>query len=287
MKTLLILLGTAVTCALGYWAEPKLRPHITLLRPAASQKALTPADTGTTAALPATDHHVLFPDKVTLKSDVEFSDQKSGLKMTMTAGSEVRLLRVEGGNAIVRPGETEYSILVPIKNTDFEARFGGTETTAADPAPDTEPASPEPDADPMPDAGTDADSETEPMPDADSETEPMPDTDTETEPMPDPDAQPESDTESDTPLLAPKLTDIVEIMKFSIRNGGVKEFKIEDVLEWTAGPEETVDGELFQTGNLSYKAETLFGVKTIQAKALIRDGQVQRWIWPKSGVEIP
>jgi hypothetical protein len=277
MKTLLILLGTAVTCALGYWAEPKMRPHITLLRPAASQKALTPADAGPTAALPAADPHVLFPDKVTLKSDVEFSDQKSGLKMTMTAGSEVRLLRVEGGNAIVRPGETEYSILVPIKNTDFEARFGGTETTAADPVPDTEPPSPEPDAEPMPDADAETGAEPEPMPDAD----------TETGPMSDPDAQPETETEPDTPLTAPKLTDIVEIMQFSIRNGGVKEFKIEDVLEWSAGPEETVDGELFQTGNLSYKAETLFGVKTIQAKALISDGQVQRWIWPKSGVEIP
>ena len=39
-------------------------------------------------------------------------------------------------------------------------------------------------------------------------------------------------------------------------------------------------------GTLTYKAETIFGVKTIQAKALITDGKVQRWIWPKSGMEI-
>jgi hypothetical protein len=37
---------------------------------------------------------------------------------------------------------------------------------------------------------------------------------------------------------------------------------------------------------LSYKAETIFGIKTIQAKAYIRDGRVSRWVWPKSGLEI-
>jgi hypothetical protein len=47
-----------------------------------------------------------------------------------------------------------------------------------------------------------------------------------------------------------------------------------------------VDGQPFQTGSVTYKAETIFGVKTIQAKALIKGGKVQRWIWPKSGMEI-
>jgi hypothetical protein len=79
---------------------------------------------------------------------------------------------------------------------------------------------------------------------------------------------------------------VVVIMQESIRDGQIKEFKFEQVLGWKAGEDETVDGEPFQTGLVSYKAETIFGVKTIQAKALIQNGKVARWIWPKSGMEI-
>jgi hypothetical protein len=79
---------------------------------------------------------------------------------------------------------------------------------------------------------------------------------------------------------------VVEIMKTSIRNGQIKEFAFNQVLGWKAEANETVDGEVFQTGSASYKAETIFGVKTIQAKALIKGGKVKRWIWPKSGMEI-
>jgi hypothetical protein len=75
-------------------------------------------------------------------------------------------------------------------------------------------------------------------------------------------------------------------MQESIKAAQIKEFTFDQVLEWTAGPDETVDGETYQTGLASYKAETIFGVKTIQAKALIKGGKLQRWIWPKSGMEI-
>lgn len=79
---------------------------------------------------------------------------------------------------------------------------------------------------------------------------------------------------------------MVKVMQESIRGAQVKEFTFDQVLGWEAGGDETVDGEIFKTGTVSYKAETIFGVKTIQAKALIKDGKVQRWIWPKSGMEI-
>ena len=75
-------------------------------------------------------------------------------------------------------------------------------------------------------------------------------------------------------------------MQDSIRAGQIKEFTFDQVLGWEAGADETVDGGTFKTGTVSYKAETIFGVKTIQAKALIQDGKVLRWIWPKSGMEI-
>lgn len=75
-------------------------------------------------------------------------------------------------------------------------------------------------------------------------------------------------------------------MQESLRSGQIKEFTFDQVLDWKAGTEEAVDGENYATGLVSYKAETIFGVKTIQAKALIKDGKVAKWIWPKSGMEI-
>jgi len=75
-------------------------------------------------------------------------------------------------------------------------------------------------------------------------------------------------------------------MKASINAGEIKEFTSDQVLDWQPGETETSDGESYQTGIASYKAETVFGVKTIQAKALIKGGKVAKWLWPKSGMEI-
>ena len=75
-------------------------------------------------------------------------------------------------------------------------------------------------------------------------------------------------------------------MQASIRSGDVKEFTYKQVISWKALEDETVEGEVLNTGAVSYKAETIFGVKTIQAKAHIKDGQIQRWFWPKSGMDI-
>ena len=88
------------------------------------------------------------------------------------------------------------------------------------------------------------------------------------------------------PTAATGPVDVVKVMQESIRSAQVKEFTFDQVLGWEAAAEETVDGEVFKTGLVSYKAETIFGVKTIQAKALIKGDKVQRWIWPKSGMEI-
>lgn len=78
----------------------------------------------------------------------------------------------------------------------------------------------------------------------------------------------------------------VEAMQASIRGGKIKEFTFEQVLKWEPAADETVEGETYVIGLASYKAATIFGEKTIQAKALIKDGIVQKWIWPKSGMEI-
>ena len=104
-------------------------------------------------------------------------------------------------------------------------------------------------------------------------------------------ASPEPSVEEsppEPPAAAPLTPseDPVEAMKTSVRSGAIKEFTFDQVLKWEPTADEAVDGENHQIGLASYKAETVFGTKTIQAKAFIKDGVVQKWVWLKSGMEI-
>ena len=85
---------------------------------------------------------------------------------------------------------------------------------------------------------------------------------------------------------APADSDVVQVMQASIDAGQIKEFTKAQVLSWATSTDEIADGETYQIGLAAYKAETIFGIKTIQAKAMIQSGKVVRWIWPKSGMEI-
>ena len=79
---------------------------------------------------------------------------------------------------------------------------------------------------------------------------------------------------------------IVSAMQESIKAGAVKEFTFDQVVSWEEGEQVERDGVTYQSGMAAYKAETIFGVKTIQAQALLQDGKVVKWIWPNSGMEI-
>jgi hypothetical protein len=104
---------------------------------------------------------------------------------------------------------------------------------------------------------------------------------------PAPPTEPAPLTESvDAPAPAPTDSDVVQVMQASIDAGQIKEFTKAQVLRWKASTDEIADGETYQIGLAAYKAETIFGIKTIQAKAMIQSSKVVRWIWPKSGMEI-
>lgn len=139
------------------------------------------------------------------------------------------------------------------------------------PAPVTTVDPPSPAPDPAP----------EPM-DEPVQIDPEPAPEPETEPA---DAPPEPVVEEEPPAPAGDV-DVVAVMQASIRSGEIKEFNETQVQGWQAGEEEVSDGTTYQTGLVAYTAETLFGVRTIQAKAYIKDGKVERWIWPNSGMEI-
>lgn len=283
MKWLLFILGLGIAFVAGYNLEPSMRLQLTGVPPKANDAPAQVADAGEPApaavpapAVPGIDLASLtreqLPERVILKAEVEVSDASEDIKMKVPAGSRVALVRIENGNAVISPGGGPFEGIAPIAATDL------LEQLAANP--------------PGP-ATTVAQTDPEPAP----EPEPVAQLEPEPEPAPPP-AIAQNDVEMEQPAPTPEPApapapaapaapaDVVSIMQQSIRGGEIKEFTFDQVLGWKPEADETVDGETFQTGVAAYKADTIFGVKTIQAKALIKDGKVVRWIWPKSGMEI-
>lgn len=172
---------------------------------------------------------------------------------------------------------------------------------AADPGSGVPVPSPEPDPvpEPAPEPVVPVDPVPEPEPEPEPAPEPVPNPAPEPEPAPEPAAD-EDPVAAEDPVAEPmeeeavapgpaaKLDQagIVQLMQESIKAGSLKEFTFDQVLNWKAGEDEDFDGTTYQTGVAAYKAETIFGVKTIEAKALISEGKIQKWIWAKSGLEI-
>lgn len=264
MKFILFIVGIALSYVLGYMMEPQVRLSLTGQNPATAPVTPAPA-TSVSAPAPATvtlDLTKISPDQlpatVMLKAEAEISDASSGLKMKIEAGNKVKLLRIEGPNAVISPGAGPFEGRLPIASTDLLEQLAANPPAATPPAVVPEPVQPEP--------------EPAPTPDPVVTPEPEPTKPPEPEPTPTP-----------TPVVS---SDPVATMKQSIEAGQIKEFTAAQVLAWNKGDDETVDGVTYQTGLVDYKAETIFGEKTIQAKALISNGKVERWIWPKSGMEI-
>jgi hypothetical protein len=187
-------------------------------------------------------------------------------------------------------GESPYTITIPISKTDLiEQLITNPPSANTIPEPETE-ITPDPIPEPAPEPEVAAEPETtpepEPEPAAEPETTPETEVTEEPETAPEPEIAPEETSEPVTAGDESAADGIVAIMQASLNQGQIKEFTAEQVVSWTPGPEETIDGEVFQTGLVNYNAETIFGAKTIQAKALIKNGKVLRWVWPKSGMEI-
>lgn len=268
MKVFLFILGLVVVGICGYSFEPRFRLALTGKTPVEKRAISGPAEA--LASQSAVDLAKIpsdrLPSKVVLKAEAELVDSASDLKVKVSAGSQINLIRLEGSNVIISSGAGSFEGKVPIAQTDLMEQLAAMPDTPA-------PAEPEPVPTP----------ETAPVPTP----EPVPEPTLEPTPAAEPEPTPES-----APLAVPASAsagsgDAVAIMKASIQAGEIKEFTFDQVLEWLPGEgSETIDGQSYQTGIASYKAETVFGVKTTQAKALIQGGKVARWLWPKSGMEI-
>ncbi len=278
---------------LGYTLEPNLRFQLTGIEPGKAEmaqngKVILQMGEGSERIDLENLTPEQLPAKILINTDVEVADEGSGITMNIKAGNRVKLVRVEGANAVVSPGEGSYIGKIPVMDTDLLKQLAENPPTAkttpaaipeekATPEPATPPAgeSAEPPAMPEPPPVP------EPAPTATPDPEPTP----AAEPAPIPEPAPMTPA-GDQPVAAAGGGEVVKIMQDSLKTGQVKEFKFDQVTEWKAGEAETVDGETFQTGTALYKAVTFLGEKTIEAKAFIKGGKVTRWIWPRSGMEI-
>ncbi len=242
-------------------------PVATVTPAPATPEVTPPAATPPAAATPAIDVSKLTPEQlpqqVTLKIATEVADA-SGLKLKVDAGNRLKLVRIEGDQAVVSPGTSPFEGRVLISGTDLMEQLAANPSLATPNVTATDPGAP---AEPATTAVT-----TAPEPTAIT---------------PPPAAVEPSPQEAAKPIVAVvNPADLVEVMKAHIRSGNIKEFSFEQVLEWKAEADEVIDGKTYKTGLVRYQAETIFGMKTIEAKAIIQDGTVVRWIWPKSGLEI-
>lgn len=305
MKELLYFILILAAGGLGYHFEPQLRYPLTGIQPESKvipgTEELPGAEHPATPTAPSMDLSQLvpsqLPEKILLNVEAKVADTSSGLVLTIEAGNHVKPLRLAGENVFISPGSGAYVGQVAIADTDLVQQLIAHPPAIPSAAP-TEPAVATPETpavtptEPMiPATGDSQEPSTDakpPMPEPAAVTPaPVPESAPAAEtsaPVPAPDSAPAPDA---TPTSAAGASsDAVKAMQDSVRAGQIKEFKYDQVLDWKPGDNETVDGESYQTGLASYKAETIFGVKTIQAKALLKNGKVQRWIWPKSGMEI-
>jgi len=90
----------------------------------------------------------------------------------------------------------------------------------------------------------------------------------------------------ETPHETVETSPVIVAMQESFQNDGLKEFTEATPTRWQTGTDETIGGETYQTGLLDYLAQTPFGGKAMQVKALLQDGKVVKWVSITSGKEL-
>ncbi len=94
-----------------------------------------------------------------------------------------------------------------------------------------------------------------------------------------------------TPDLTPKNAELVDaefykIIRSSVTSGQVSEFKVNQVIDWKRLGKKTIDGVEYDEGVATYKAKTIFGEQNLEAKVLVKDGKVEKWLWGATDTEM-
>jgi hypothetical protein len=285
MKFFLFLFCMVSAGILGYMAEPNLRFRLTGKPPGVvGMSVVAPMANGNTQINLGSLTPDQLPKRVLLFSDVEVANPASGIKMRIQAGNEVNLVSIDGGTAWVSPSQGPFRGSLPVTETDLLQRLSANPPVVLTPAPAPEPI-PAPAPEPVPTPEPILAPEPTPAPEPIPAPEPQPVATPEPQPVAAPEPVPAPEPIATTGSSSSPEA-IVTLMKNSIKAAQIKEFTASQVQNWAAEANEILDGVTYQVGVVTYKAETIFGVKLIQAKALIQGGKVHRWIWPKSGMEI-
>lgn len=273
------LFGIALIAAAGYAGyrfEPQLRPAILSTSNSAApvvieEEVEEDAPAKPKHAAPKIDLASIqqgeFPDSVKLREEVTVTDA-TGQSMILPAGNKVKPVRLDDDKLVVSPAGTSYEGKIAPAATDFLEqvdlrRKSGAPITPPTPEPVTPtPVTPEP-------------TPAEPTP---VTPEPTPAEPTPVEPV-----KPEEPAVVDSNSAS---SDVVKLMQASLKNGQISEFKFEQVIGWKDAGTETIGGQSYHIGLAAYKAETIFGPNTLQAKALIQNGKVVKWVFVKSGLEM-
>ncbi len=192
-----------------------------------------------------------FPAKVELKVAHTISDPNRGVTMKLEKGIHVKPVRLQAGQLVVQPVGLPIESLIDVDSTDFKElvlprMHERLQIAAGNKGPVTAP--------PVTPAA----------------------------PEPAPPAVP-------APVPAADKLDaaaIVALLKADVEAGKVTEFKASQVTGWKAGEELEFDGSTYQTGLVTFKAETILGVQEHEAVALIEDGKVCKWMWAKTKLEM-
>ena len=87
-----------------------------------------------------------------------------------------------------------------------------------------------------------------------------------------------------TPALS--SVQMLELMKKSVTNRKVKEFAFQDVANWEITGVKEIDGNEYQVGEVTYEQNSIFGNKTLKAKALFQEEELVKWVWPETHAEM-
>lgn len=316
MKIHYSIISLLVVAGIGYIFEPQIRysltgktPDIKIVKsvPVKKEEAAKPTvlvDLNNWSA----DQ---LPKKVVLKSDAGISNEAGDLTVKVEAGSQINLTGINGSNAVISSGPGGLQGIVPISQTDLieqlaQMKKDGFVNTAPEKVEEQPPvmetsekvATVEPEAPEVAQVeeveeveevteGSVEAPETKPKEDVFSPFGDPVEEKSETPLVAETPEPEEVTSEEIKPATSQNSAEVVSMMKTSIENRDIKEFGMDQVTEWSNETTvETIDDKVYGVGMISYQAETVFGVKTIQAKALIQDGKVVSWLWPKSGMEI-
>ncbi len=291
MKAIVTVCAMIVAGALGFLVEPELRPMLT------GESAIVKNNDGDNSAKAILIKlNELTPEQlpkyVMIKKQSQY--ESAGITFTVPKGSLAELKGVENNMVSVVPKGSTDTILIPIDATDLvlqlKANPPSTTPVSNNPTipevlPNT-PAVPEtpattppiPDTPPAPGTGT--------MADNNPPVVTPPTTPPTTVPKTPPSTPPAAPVTPPNPSTPVATSAIATLMQQSIANQDIKEFSSDQVTDWKPGEDETIDGVPYQTGTAFYTTTTPFGSTTMKAKALIREGKVQRWIWPHTGIEL-